>query len=229
MSEQVLRQENVDAAAPALPTPREQDARALAILARKSRAETYFIDHLKGQREWYGREAGYNKKMTARLSLLLLTFGSMISLIQLLAPHFPVIIPYVTALLGALVVITKGLERIGKYEETWIGYRTASEGMKREFRLYINNAGDYANAEDEEDAYRSFVETVESIVADEEHQFWQNHRTTKEMEKTAADTTHPEATPTQRQSAAGRPQEALGAATKAGNRTTATEAQPPPS
>ncbi len=33
-----------------------------------------------------------------------------------------------------------------RYEETWLGYRKASEAMKREYRLYINNAGNYAGA-----------------------------------------------------------------------------------
>jgi hypothetical protein len=145
--------------------------------ARKRRAETYFNDHLRGQREWYNRAATRNKQMTAWLAFLVLFFGSATSLIQLFAKDFPAPVSYVTAVLGVLVVLTKGLERIGKYEETWVGYRTASEGMKREFRLYINKAGDYASIADEEATYRSFVEHVETIIADEEHQFWQYRRT----------------------------------------------------
>jgi hypothetical protein len=79
----------------------------------------------------------------------------------------------VTAALGATVFLAEGLGRIGRYNETWIGYRRASESMKREYRLYINNAGDYTEAEDENEAYRWFVEQVERVIAEEQNQFFQ--------------------------------------------------------
>jgi hypothetical protein len=177
MADPIPQQECDQSKRPAPPPAQGPSPAELDIAARKRRAETYFNDHLSGQREWYTRAAMRNKQLTAWLAFLVLFFGSATSLIQLFAKDFPAQVSYVTAVLGVLVVLTKGLERIGKYEETWVGYRTASEGMKREFRLYINKAGDYAGIADEEETYRSFVEHVESIVADEEHQFWQYRRT----------------------------------------------------
>jgi hypothetical protein len=45
--------------------------------------------------------------------------------------------------------------------------------MKREYRLYLNNADAYAGAEDEASAYRLLVQRVETIIAEEQQLFWQ--------------------------------------------------------
>nr|MBA3555440.1 DUF4231 domain-containing protein [Gemmatimonadales bacterium] len=58
--------------------------------------------------------------------------------------------------------------------ETWQAYRKAAESMKREYRLYLNNADAYAVAEDEASAYRLLVERVETIIAEEQQLFWQS-------------------------------------------------------
>jgi len=148
---------------------------------RKRRADRYFDIHLGKQRDWYGRKAGKSKRWTAVLAFVVLASGAAISVIQLLQGW--TWLPYVTAVLGAIVVLAKGLERIGRYEETWLGYRKASEAMKREYRLYINNAGDYAGAAREDEVYRWLVEAVEKIIAEEQNQFWQSRG--KEREKEA--------------------------------------------
>ena len=57
--------------------------------------------------------------------------------------------------------------------ETWTAYRTASERMKREQRLYVNGAGTYRNVEEDE-AYLRFVEAIEGILAEEQQIYWQN-------------------------------------------------------
>jgi hypothetical protein len=139
---------------------------------RLRRADRYFDLDLGGLRKWYSDNATKAKDRTNNLAITVLAAGASISVIQIF--HDQVWAPLLTALLGAVVVLAKGLERIGKHSETWLGYRKASESMKREYRLYINNAGDYPNAKDEEDAYRWFVEQVERILAEEQNQFWQS-------------------------------------------------------
>jgi hypothetical protein len=47
--------------------------------------------------------------------------------------------------------------------------------MKREFRLYVNGAGDY-RALDEERDYLQFVENIEAIIAEEQQLYWQGQR-----------------------------------------------------
>ena len=47
--------------------------------------------------------------------------------------------------------------------------------MKRELRLYINNADNYKEVNDEPSAYRMFVERIELILAEEQQLYWQVH------------------------------------------------------
>ena len=106
----------------------------------------------------------------------MLAAGGLTTVVQIFPPETQ---PYrwptiVTCLLGLIVVLAKGLERIGNFEETWLGYRKAAERMKREYRLYINGAGGYREAADEERAYLQFVEAIEEIIAEEQQIFWQS-------------------------------------------------------
>jgi hypothetical protein len=149
----------------------DQDPRASA---REARAEQYFERDLKGQRRWYGERASDFKNRSQRLGLLVIGAGAATSFVQVFAAAPWV--PMVTAALGAVVVLIEGWQRIARYSETWISYRTASERMKRERRVYVNGAGPYRNL-DEEEAYLGFVEAIEAIIAEEQQIYWQNRGT----------------------------------------------------
>ena len=62
--------------------------------------------------------------------------GAATSFLQVFTPATWV--PPLTAGLGALIALSEGWQRIARYGETWVAYRTASERMKRERRLYAN-------------------------------------------------------------------------------------------
>src|SRR5436190_1079885 len=146
---------------------RERDARATA---RELRAEQYFEQDLKGQRRWYSERASSYKRRTQLLGLLILGAGAATSFLQVLALPW---VPIVTAALGSVVVLVEGWQRIARYGETWTAYRTASERMKREQRLYVNGAGSYRDVDDDE-AYLRFVEAIEAVLAEEQQIYWQN-------------------------------------------------------
>src|SRR3954464_10862943 len=147
---------------------RERDPRAKA---REARAEQYFKQDLKGQRSWYSERASAYKQRTQVLGLLVIGAGAVTSFVQVFSPQPWV--PVITAALGAIVVLIEGWQRISRYGETWTGYRTASERMKREQRLYVNGAGAYRNVEENE-AYLRFVEAIEAIIAEEQQIYWRN-------------------------------------------------------
>jgi hypothetical protein len=69
------------------------------------------------------------------------------------------------------MVVAKGAERIGRFEETWLSYRKAAERMKRESRVSVNGHGSYRQAF-EGDAYLRFVENIEEIIAEEQQLYW---------------------------------------------------------
>src|SRR4051794_23912089 len=156
----------------------ERDPR---VSTREARAKQYFEYDLKSQQAWYSTRASTYKQRTQILGLLVIGAGALTSFVQVFSAHLWV--PIVTAALGAAVVLMEGWQRIARYNDTWTAYRTASERMKREQRLYVNGAGAY-RAMEEDEAYLRFVEAVEAILAEEQQIYWQAR--TSEPPKPAA-------------------------------------------
>lgn len=117
------------------------------------------------------KAASAYKNYTQLLALIIIGAGAATSFLQVFTPAAWV--PVITAGLGALVSLTEGWQRIARYGETWIAYRTASERMKRERRLYANGAGAYRGLDDEA-AFLQLVESVEAILAEEQQVYWRN-------------------------------------------------------
>jgi hypothetical protein len=150
------------------------------IESRKARAAYYFESILEDQRNWYETKAGQYKYKHLFFAIAVIVTGALVSVIQVFADQ-----PWVagaTALLGAAVTVLRAIDTLLRPNETWQAYRKAAEGMKREYRLYINNAGDYAQVGDEERAYRLLVERVETVIAEEQQLFWQSHSAAGESE-----------------------------------------------
>lgn len=139
--------------------------------ARDVLAERYFKNDLADQRRWYSEKAGLFKTRSELLALLTIVLGALVTCIQVFraAPWVPI----VSGLIGAIVAIAAGWQRIARYSETWISYRTASERMKRERRLYTHGAGSYRGLPERE-AYLTFVEAIEGIIAEEQNIFWRD-------------------------------------------------------
>jgi hypothetical protein len=108
------------------------------IETRQERADYYFRTVLDGQREWYSKGARKQKRRYLAFAICVIVLGALISLLQVLdaAPW----VPFVTAALGAAVTISRAVDTLLRPGETWQAYRKAAEGMKREYRLYLNNA-----------------------------------------------------------------------------------------
>ncbi len=153
---------------------------------RQQRADEYFQVHLNGQREWYSHKASSYKRWGQNLSVVVIGCGALVSVVQLLPEDAGARwVSILTACLGLIITLAKGIDRIGKFEESWVSFRKASESMKREYRLYINNAGPYSTRKDEEQAYRLFVEQVEQIIAEEQQIFWQSRENANEGQSAA--------------------------------------------
>lgn len=128
---------------------------------------------LSGQHRWYSEKAGQQKSCYLFLAIAVIVLGALISVLQVFSGQAWVSIA--TAVLGASVAVLRALDSLLRPNETWQAYRKASEGLRREYRLYLNNSENYVQAEDEEAAYRLFVERVEAVIAEEQKLFWQFH------------------------------------------------------
>lgn len=140
---------------------------------RQEKAEYYDEAVLQGQRAWYSQKAGIQKKRHQFFAITVIVLGALITLLQVF--DATVWIKYLTATLGVLVSIIRALDTFLRPGEIWQGYRKASENMKRELRLYINNADAYKELPDETSAYQLFVERVEAVIAEEQQIYWQAH------------------------------------------------------
>jgi hypothetical protein len=138
---------------------------------RDELAERYFKNDLADQRRWYSEKAGSYKTRSELLALLTIVLGALITFLQVFGTAWWV--PIVSGSIGAIVAIAAGWQRIARYSETWVSYRTASERMKRERRLYTHGAGSYRGLPERE-AYLTFVEAIEGVIAEEQNIFWRD-------------------------------------------------------
>jgi hypothetical protein len=143
--------------------------------ARTARAQAYFDHDLIKQRDWYSDRASLYKSRSQLLSVFVIVAGVVTTFLQIFGQEQQRWVAVITAALGGAIALTEGWQRIARYGETWIAYRTASERMKREFRLYVNGAGAYRSL-NEEDDYLQFVENIEAIIAEEQQLYWQGQR-----------------------------------------------------
>ncbi len=149
----------------------------LPIESRKQRAEYYFESILSGQHHWYSEKASQQKTRHLLLAIAVIVLGALISVLQVFSGQAWV--AGATAVLGASVAVLRSIDTLLRPNETWQAYRKASEGMKREYRFYLNNADAYAQAGDENAAFRLLVERVETVIAEEQQLYWQFHATTQ--------------------------------------------------
>jgi hypothetical protein len=140
---------------------------------RKERAGYYFEIVLNGQSKWYSDKARQQKSQHLLFAIVVIVLGVLISVMQVFA-HLPWV-SGATALLGVGVTLLRAIDILLRPGETWQAYRKVSENMKQEYRLYLNNADVFAEASDEETAYRLLIERTETIIAEEQQLFWQFH------------------------------------------------------
>ncbi len=55
---------------------------------------------------------------------------------------------WLSAALGALVVVVEGLQQLNQYQPLWVSYRATAEALKRERSHYLAAAGPYAASPD---------------------------------------------------------------------------------
>lgn len=152
---------------------------------RKKRADYYFDSVLSGQLDWYSRKAGCHKSRHLLFAVAVIVLGALISVLQIYSGEAWV--AGATGALGAAVAVLRSLDTLLRPNETWQAYRKASEGMKREYRLYLNNTDAYGQTQTEEEAYRLLVERVETVIAEEQQLFWQFHARIQTAAETPAD------------------------------------------
>ena len=112
---------------------------------------------------WMTRSCGTIRRRSRRRILI---SGCVAAAIPLLA-NYTVSCPaiaFIVGLLGAIVTVIEGTERLGRYHENWIEYRSACETLKHEKNLYLMGAFPYGT---DETAEQLFVHNIENLLSSE--------------------------------------------------------------
>jgi hypothetical protein len=118
------------------------------------------------QRKWYSSRASDLKTKSQRIEIAIIASGALVAALAAFLGKAAVVV----ALLGALVAILQGAQRVYRYSEIWPEYRRASERMKRERRMFEQGIAPYDREEDE---VRSlYVAALEAIIAEEQKLFF---------------------------------------------------------
>ena len=126
---------------------------------------------LNDQLDWYDKKSGDNQRRYKQIKVAQLVLAGSIPVFALVGAPWG---RWVTAILGASVVILEGLQQLGQYNNLWTSYRATAEQLKHEKYLFLAKSGPYKSFTDEE-ALRLLAERVEEQVSTE-HAKWVSER-----------------------------------------------------
>jgi len=126
----------------------------------------YALARLNDQKAWYSKKASANKKAYLTCKLIALIGASTVTVIA----AFGSLPTWVSAVLGAIVVISSGIEGIYSFHSIWVTYRLMAERLESESTFYHAKAGPYKSL-NSEDSLSLLVERVEGMM-DQEHLGW---------------------------------------------------------
>jgi len=121
-------------------------------------------ERLEEQIAWYNRRSASAKQRYHVLKLITIVTAAAIPVIAAVGGAEP----WVTGLLGAVIVTIEGFQQLFQLHANWTTYRSTCEALKHEKHLWFAGAGPYAQSVDPD---RLLAERVEGLVS-QEHAAW---------------------------------------------------------
>ena len=118
---------------------------------------------LEDQIAWYDKKSTQNQRTFKQLKVVQLASAAGIPVLAGTS-----VTPWVTGLLGALIVALEGIQQLNQYQQNWVTYRSTCESLRHEKYLYLANAGPYT---DPAQAHALLADRIESLVS-QEHAQW---------------------------------------------------------
>jgi hypothetical protein len=132
----------------------------------------YMSERVDDQIDWHDRKGGGNKKWFLRLQLTSLTCAALIPFISgVMSNEFAMRI--LVGGLGVVIAVVGGAISLNQFQKNWVDYRLISEtlrGLKYRFETRTPPF-------DTPNAFRDFVEAVETALS-EQHKQWQANANT---------------------------------------------------
>src|SRR4051794_4009520 len=132
-------------------------------------AWTRLVDQL----AWYDRKSVASQRAFKRLKVIEVVLAAAIPVVAGL--RWPT---WVTAVLGAAVVVLEAVQQLYQWQTNWVLYRSTAEALKHEKFLFLSGAGPYART----DRLPVLAERVEGLVS-QEHAKWTRGREQGEQER----------------------------------------------
>jgi hypothetical protein len=124
--------------------------------------DEYIASRVDEQIGWYDKKSRSAQHWFKRLRGTEIVAAAAIPVIAGFASDpFPV--AFVVAVLGASIAVISAAIGLNQFQENWTEYRKTCEALKYEKFLYLTRADPYH----EEDAFRLFVQRVESLLVNE--------------------------------------------------------------
>jgi len=123
-------------------------------------ATTYIAERFNDYISWADGKAVIAKRRYQWMRGLTVVGGAIVPvLVNVEAPYTKV----ATTLISILVVLMVSLESVFHYREQWVNYRATEQSLRKEYFLFTAKEGDY-KTDNEQEAFRNFVEKVEKAI-----------------------------------------------------------------
>jgi Protein of unknown function (DUF4231) len=142
-----------------------------------SRSSDPTWDRMEDQIDWYDRKSIRYQKVYKRIKLIEIIAAAAIPFLAALNisqgnnAWFSRYISWIIGGLGVLITILEGVLQLNQYQQNWVSYRSACEGLKHEKYAYLAKAAPYRDATAPPDPHALLAERVESLVS-QEHAKW---------------------------------------------------------
>ena len=94
-----------------------------------------------------------------------------------------------SSMLAAIIVIATSFVQLTKAHQNWLLFRETAETLKREYHLFGNKAGHYSRSKlGEEQRNRLFIDTAETIMAQEGSKYYLLRRQVDQDQKSESST-----------------------------------------
>lgn len=125
--------------------------------------DSYIRNRLDEQIKWYDQKSQKAQRVYKRMQVAELIIAALIPLLSgYTVGHSK--IAFAVGVLGAVIAVIEGIERLYRYHENWIEYRAVCETLKHEKNLYLMNAFPYGADESKE---QLFVHNIENLISSE--------------------------------------------------------------
>jgi hypothetical protein len=132
--------------------------------------DKYIKDRYSPQVEWYNKKSGMNKKIYTRFQWGILLISAVIPTIIAYDSQYEFVKHITIGLSIILAVFSAGLKTF-KYQEQWLEYRNVAECLIKEKQYLDAELYSYST----KNKFQTFVDRVESIIANETAKFLDAH------------------------------------------------------